>query len=168
MTGQGEGPPRKVVLGGPDPSWCCVGSWRCHGDLSAGSLGLDLLGWALGGGGFRRAGGRCGGAWVQLRRNSLWSRMKEATLPTFTLQCWSAPVSAFSLALCWEMEQWSPETTVICPRSHSDGDRAGAGPELGAPSDSFASPLPGLPTPLSPSDTPCIYAGDELISWGNP
>lgn len=39
-----------MVLGGPDPGWCCVGSWRCHGDLSAGSLGLDLLGWALRGG----------------------------------------------------------------------------------------------------------------------
>lgn len=55
---------------------------------------------------FRRAGARCGGVWVQLGRNSPWTM--EATLPTFTLQPWSAPVSAFSLALCWE------------PRDHSD------------------------------------------------
>lgn len=59
-------------------------------------------------------------------------------LPSFTQGPESGPVSTFSPALWWEMEQLSPETTVTCHVAMM-AELGGPGLEAGAPPGSSAS-----------------------------
>lgn len=147
---------KATKTGGPwclHPSWSGVGR-RCghgHGPISwelwARPAQVDPAG-ACG-----RAEGRWGWTWgVQVEQRPRWAWEDGENSPQCFLVTPSAPVTAFSPRLCWDMEQLSPETHSESPKVTQQWCQSWGwtGPEL------LLTPLP--PTPGTASTCPLSQA----------
>lgn len=168
MGGIGRSRREATKTGGPwclHPSWSGVGR-RCghgHGPISwelwARPAQVDPAG-ACG-----RAEGRWGWTWgVQVEQRHRWAWEDGENSPQCFLVTPSAPVTAFSPRLCWDMEQLSPETHSESPKVTQQWCQSWGwtGPEL------LLTPLPptpGLPAP-APSLRLSLSCGERLEEGG--